>query len=429
MLKSIKNIILAKNPFLLFTPFLLFYIVLAIVFHTNSFKGDETRYLIYADYFITGNAIPDFDYFGNGPGYSIILIPFVALHLPLIYINILNAFLYYFSIVLLFKIIVRITSFRKAFVSSFFLACYINLYEWQILIAPELFCLFLICLLVFCLVKSFENINFTKKHIFLSGFIFGCIALTKPIFGYVLICMFIGNGLLWVFDRKVSNYKKGLIILLVAFVTTTPYLIYTYRITNKVFYWSSYGGNNLYWMSTPFNGEYGDWFRDLKPYSMPTTEKKRISSYEDSIKLHHQKDYEIINKYSGMQQDDVFKRIAINNIKNHPTKFLKNCVYNVGRIFFNYPYSYMLQSPTTLMRLPFNGVVSVLILFCLAPTFKNWRKINFSIRFMLFLTFFYLGGSILGSAETRMFSVIVPILLTWIAFIIHKTIKIKDWAN
>jgi hypothetical protein len=37
-----------------------------------------------------------------------------------------------------------------------------------------------------------------------------------------------------------------------------------------------------------------------------------------------------------------------------------------------------------------------------------------------------MAGSITGSAETRMFTVIIPILLLWIAFILQKTVKI-DW--
>ena len=429
MLSSIKNIKIPKDPFLLFAPFLLLYIVVAIIFPTNSFKGDETRYLIYTDYLVTGNHIPDFDYLGNGPGYSIILIPFVALHLPLICITILNAFFYYFSIVLLFKIIFRITSFRKALICCCFLACYVNLYEWVPLIDPELFCLFLVSLLIFCLFNSFENQNFSKKYIFLAGFIIGFIALTKPIFGYVLLSMIIGIGILWIINRKFYNYRKGLIILFVALATITPYLIYTYHLTGKIFYLSSFGGNNLYWITTPYKGEYGDWSRDVKQNSSSGTNISILNIHEELIKSNHQKDYETINKFSGVQQDEVFKRIAINNITSHPTKFLFNCICNLGRILFNTPYSYTLQTPKTLLRLPFNGVITVLLILCLFPTFKNWKKINFSIRFMLFFTLFYLGGSILGSAETAMFSVIVPVLLVWIAYIIQKTIKVKDWTN
>jgi hypothetical protein len=64
-------------------------------------------------------------------------------------------------------------------------------------------------------------------------------------------------------------------------------------------------------------------------------------------------------------------------------------------------------------------------LFCMIPTFKNWKKIPYSIRFLLIFALLYFCGSILGSAETRMFTIIVPILLVWIAYIIQKTVIFK----
>jgi len=44
---------------------------------------------------------------------------------------------------------------------------------------------------------------------------------------------------------------------------------------------------------------------------------------------------------------------------------------------------------------------------------------------MVLFALLYLGGSVFGCAETRMFTVIVPIFLIWIAYIIERTIKIS----
>ncbi|MEP7143490.1 MAG: glycosyltransferase family 39 protein [Ferruginibacter sp.] len=431
MLNGIKKIKIPKNPFVLFAPFLLLYIVLIIIFPTDGMFGDESRYLIYAEYiikFFHPDIIDGFDYLGNGPGYPVILVPFVALHLPFICITLLNAVFYYFSIVLLFKTLIQFTSFTSALVVSLFWACYYNLYEYLMLIYTETFITFLISLLVFCIVNAFKS-GASKKSIYLAGIVFGYIALTKPIFGYILLCLLICMGLLWIMNRKVINYRKGILILIVALATTSPYLIYTYHVTGKIFYWSSFGGNNLYWMSTPFNGEYGDWIRD--PVEINESNPKYVKGYKAIITSNHQKDYEEINKYTGLERDDAYKRIAIKNIKSHPAKFLENCFCNIGRILFNYPYSYTLQKTSTLIRIPLNGIITVLALFCIIPTFKNWKKINFPIRFMLFMVLFYLGASVLGSAETRMFTMIVPILLVWIAFIIQRTIRVnlKSWVN
>lgn len=428
---KMKDIKLSRNPFLLFAPFLLLYIVVIIVFRSKGMVGDESRYLIYAQYMING-FIPkseiNFDTLGNGPGYSIILIPFVALHISILWMALLNAFLYYFSIILLFKVLVEFVSFRIAVWTSLFWALYLNIYENMIHALPETLTAFLICLLIFCLMNAFKNINSNKINwfLYLSGFTFGFLALTKPIFGYVFLVMIILIGILWIVNTKSINYKRSFIILLVALVSTLPYLIYTYQVTNKIFYWSTIGGNNLYWMTTPNQSEYGDWFPDINTDSVTVSKNPEYAYFEKHIKLNHSKDFEQINKYkTGSQRDDAYKIIAINNIKAHPIKFIKNCVSNMSRMLFNFPYSYRQQHPETLLRLPFNGVIVILSLFCIIPTFKNWKKINFAVRFLLLFAFLYLGGSLLGSAETRMFTMIVPILLIWIAGILQKSVRIN----
>src|SRR5215467_7456599 len=92
-----------KNPYLIFLPFLIFYIAYVIYFITDGVSGDQPRYLMYADNLIHGFYSPPELDLRNGPGYPIILVPFVALHLPFVSMTILNAFLHYLSIVFLFK--------------------------------------------------------------------------------------------------------------------------------------------------------------------------------------------------------------------------------------------------------------------------------------------------------------------------------------
>lgn len=426
MPSEISKYKITKNPFLLFSPFLILYIIIAIAFPTNGTAGDENKYIALAENLTHGffsPPPPDIN-LGNGPGYPILLMPFMAFHLPLISITILNAILCYLSIILIFKVVSQTTNSRFAVFFSFFWACYINFYKWIPLIITEVIITFFVTMLVFTMEKAFKIQDFkgTKKYVFLSGFIIGYAALIKPVFGYVLLCMMAGSIFLWLINRKSLNYQKGVVILLIAFATTLPYLAYTYKLTGRLLYWGSSGGNNLYWMTSPDEEEYGSWIS----YPVDSAgSKEYFPGSAESITARHQKDFDIINKYTGLEVDDAYRNIAINNIKSHPVKFIKNCISNIGRILFNYPYSYTAQKPTTLVWLPFNGVLLVLSLFCLLPTIKNWKRITYPIKFLLFFSLVYLGGSVLASAEIRMFSVIVPILLFWIAFIIQKTVKFK----
>jgi len=195
-------------------------------------------------------------------------------------------------------------------------------------------------------------------------------------------------------------------------------------------------------MSTPYENEYGDWFENLTPranfnpmvnriFVKSNPERLKLVTEEDSgrrmnpLLRNHGEYFSIFDSLSGIPQDDAFKKAAINNIKAHPKKYAENIMSNMGRMLFSFPFSYTLQKPRTLLRLPMNGILAVLALFCLIPTFLNWRRIPISVQFMLIFTIFYLQLSLLLSAETRMFTVIVPVLLVWIAYILDKTIRIK----
>lgn len=421
-----KNRKLSQNPFLFFLPLLIFYFVLISLFSSdNILIGDQTRYLIYAGNLLKGYYSPpppNID-LGNGPGYPILLIPFVALKLPLLFIKLMNGIFYYFSTVFLYKSLQQVVTNRLAFIFSLIWAFYPTFYEQMIFVLPEVFASSLIPLLIFLVLKTFTSNDgpVNKRYAMLAGLVFGYLALTKPIFGYVIMFMLPAMALLWIFNKRSFNYKKGTLILIFSLITTLPYLFYTFNLTGKIFYWSSFGGNNLYWMSTPYEGEYGSWHRNF--YDPNTAQS--VPGSEELIKLHHQKAFDVIAKYKGVEQDDRLKELAINNIREHPLKFVKNCISNAGRIVFNFPYSYETQKPNTLMRLPFNGIILVFVLFCLIPTLFNWKRILFPIKFLLFFALLYFGGSLLGSAENRMFVMVVSVLLVWIAYTVQRTVKLN----
>ncbi|MEO6681586.1 MAG: glycosyltransferase family 39 protein [Ginsengibacter sp.] len=413
------------RPFLFFFPFLLLFIAIIILFPTSGISGDEKNYLGYANNLLNGYYSPpppgiDLQ---NSPGYPLIVLPFVALNTPLFFIAFLNAILFYFSIVFLFKSLIRISSNKVALLFTLFWAFYYNLYVYIPYVLPEILTVFLVSVLCISIINCFEIKTFKQsiKYIILSGIIIGYLALTKPIFGYVIITLIVCFLILLVTNVRSINYRKSIFILMISLITTAPYLLYTFNLTGKLFYWSSIGGNNLYWMSTPHEGESGSWIN----YPMLEVDNiNRIKGSHATIEELHKDDFDKILKFEGVEQDNAFKKIAINNIKSHPLKFTKNVFSNISRILFNFPYSYEPQRARTLIRLPHSGIILVLGLFCIIPTILNWRKIAFSIRFLLFFSLIYLGGSAFGSAEIRMFSMTVPILLVWLAYISSRSIKL-----
>jgi 4-amino-4-deoxy-L-arabinose transferase-like glycosyltransferase len=162
---------------------------------------------------------------------------------------------------LIYKSLIQYINQKFVMIVCLFWACYYNSYELIPLILSEIFTVFLISVLIFSLTRTYYS-NKTKEvkyYLFFSGFTLGFIALTKFIFGYVLLFMLFGSIILWFSNRQSKNHRKGMIILLVAFTINLPYLYYSYNIT-KSFKWGAITGDNMYWMSTPYSGEYGDWY-------------------------------------------------------------------------------------------------------------------------------------------------------------------------
>jgi len=413
-----------RNPYVIFSPFLVFFIGYVVYFMTDGVSGDQPRYLMYADNLLHGFYSPAELDLRNGPGYPIVLMPFVALNLPFASMTILNAIFHYLSIVFLYKALQPFVSHKVAFFFSLFWACYYIGYQYMSAISYEPISIFLVALLILCITRAFVgDAKEMQRYVYITGFVLGYLALTKVIFGYVLFIMLLVCGLLWIMNKTVTNYRKGALIVLIACIVTVPYLLYTYSVTGRIFYWGT-GQENLYWMTTPYPDEYGDWKGDL------TRNPVDLGNYNvvdagDSLRAHHQKDYDSVYQLKGLERDDAFKKIAIQNIKTYPVKYGKNIVYNLGRIFFHYPFSYATQRTKILLVFPLNGIILTLILTCLVPTFKNWRRISYPVRFTLIIGLLYLAENTLLSSEVRVLALVVPIILFWGAYILQRSVKIN----
>ena len=113
------------NPFLYFLPFLLIYAVIVLMAHSNTMQGDEGRYYMYAQNLLHGFYSPHNEvYLWNGPGYPLVLVPFLALGIPLIYATLLNAVFQYIAVVYLFKALQLFVGKKTAIIFSLFWACF-----------------------------------------------------------------------------------------------------------------------------------------------------------------------------------------------------------------------------------------------------------------------------------------------------------------
>lgn len=438
-----KNKQYTQNPYILFFPFLLIYVVYVLIVQKPVLWGDEIRHFDQAAEFAAGHFIKPGNpvEIRNGPGYPLWITLFMWLHIPMLILKLVNAVITYLSIVLLFKASRFYISFRLSLLIGVFWGCYFHNLDFMPYLYSENAAVFLSSLLLFFVVKSINTpvAAWKNKYVYFAGLTFTYLALTKVIFGYVIICLLGLNILLWFFNRSAASFKKAIAISLIAFLASIPYLTLTYSHTGKIFYWATSGGNNLYWMSTPYDNEYGNWYSATtfeldstfqkadRGTNVDLTQRKidNLPGMIDSLRAHHEAAYRDIYRFEGVERDEMFNKYFFENVKKNPKKFLLNCFSNAGRMLVNLPFSYSLQKPGNLVRIPLNAIIVIFSLLCLLPTMLNWKRIPYEARYFLFFSALYFGGSILGSAEIRMFSVIVPLLLFWIGIVLEKFVRIR----
>ena len=424
------------NSFILFLPYLFFYVGLGIYFRFNGpVGGDEGHYFQFAQNlrhgFYSSRINVDLWY---GPGFPIYLLVGSFLGLSKLGFVIMNGVFLYLSVVI-FNITTRkyLDNKNLAFYSSIFLASYAVTFRMISFIHPELFTIFLVSSILFLALNAFNHKSFSS--FFILGLSIGYLALTKVIFGLVLLMLLVIFALMLTLRSRllVSNLKSFSLIFVGAYLILTPYLLYTFSLTGKIYYLGNSGGENLYFMSTLNNAEYGDW-QDSK-YILGKNDALNVDAkkfgyvnFNDSKFLwqkSHKLNLEQSSKYNSIERNDYFIKLAISNIKNNPIKYLKNIGYNFSRLLFNLPYSYNFQDAKFWIYYFTNGILFFWLIILLPLIFKRFRRFNSEIIFLLFFYVCYIILTLLLSAYSRQFWVMTPMLLFILAWISDKFINLK----
>ncbi len=410
-MKSFLNWYSGLNIYLKLIPFLLLYLAVSFVFAPDKFIWDEGRYVHYAHYLLKGiysPPAPNIDLW-SGRGYPALLAPFLFLKLPIIVLRLLNAFLLYFSLIIFNKTTELYTSVKKVSLYTIFLGLYFPIYMLLPLIMTECLTWFLICLIIYLFVKINKQKSFSWKSIIICGFFVAFLAMTKVIFGYVIALMIVFSLFMQLFSKFRLAAKKTTYIFSFSLIFCLPYLIYTYNLTGKIFYWSDSGGMSLFTMSAPYPKDYGDW--------KPEDEMLQNPNYKTFIQS--------ISKLPPLDRDAAYKKQAIENIKKYPLKYSLNCLANTGRLFFGYPKTNTLQSFNMYFYLLPNMFVVSFIVIALSIGIYHFNKIPYEIFFLFFFVLIYLLGSVLLSAYCRMFMMTVPFWMLFFFYIRNNVITIN----
>ena len=417
-----NSLLMSIVPFL---PLLLLYIIVVLMFSNNELVGDESRHMAYATNLTHGyytNAVnPEI---GNGPGYPLVITPLVLAKASYITIKLLNALFFIMAVVFFFKTVSFYLGRKKSIALGYLFGLYPASIKWMLFIYSESFALFLACGFLYYFLKVHRSTEKKYINVTLSATFLGILALTKVIFGYIIIAVALFYLIVYTFKRS-KKIRFSLMVLAVGFLFCIPYLGYTYYLTGKAMYWGTGGGEILYWRSSPFSNEYGDWI------SSDVILGKNEGNYFDTSTIikNHGAFIQSLEPYSSVQRDSLYKEKAIENIKQYPFNFIQNTAASGLRLFFNYPYSYTPQKISSYVYILPNIFLMVSLLLSLFLAIRNPMSIPFEIRFIGLTAMIFIGGLTLLDGRVRHLLPILPLLLFFIAFVFKHHISFKIYSG
>jgi len=404
----------ANSKYLIAFLYISYFIALVLYSLINfdqALIGDEIRYQWFADNLAKGTYTDSTLNLWNGPAYPLLLFLLGLVGSSKVLAVTLNIFFLIFTLknLLFCSKLLQIPQYRPILALCWIL--YFPLYTFVPLMLTEIFAVYLMSSVIvqFSLFKH-SNQN---KHIILAGVVLGVLVLTKIIFAYVLLVCLMCFLIVRIFVKSIP-VKPILSAAVLAFVITIPYLMYTQSVTGKMFYYGNSGGLSLYWMSTPYDDELGDWHS--RNYNRHLSKK---ISYQNTLK-NHEGFFQALDSLNFVEQDNSLRKQAIDNIINHPTKYGKNIVFNFSRFLFDAPKSSYLENGGILLY-SLNPIVLLTfimsIIVCMVNGIKKARWIHIEIHIICLV---YIFISLLVSTYARMFLVTTPVALFSLQLLIHE---------
>jgi hypothetical protein len=395
--------------FIRLVPLLLIYaLVFAGTDLPESARSDAVRYLWFAENLTQGFYSPQVKInLWNGPGYPMVLVFTVGLNLPLITARLINIAFMFLAAVYFYLTLRQYVRPPTATIATYALGLWPPALKMLTQIMAEPVSLFLVCGFVFHLSRVHQRIENRRVHLAVASVYLGYLALTRVIFGYVILAALLVLLVVYLI-RRTTSLRRDILVCCLALLVCLPYLFYTYSLTGRVFYWSMAGGMSLYWMSSPYEGELGDW------HTMRATTK------QPELTKNHGAFLAELGKLSLIERDDALKHKAIQNIREHPAKYFRNWVANLGRLAINYPKSYTDQKPETLLDIIPSMVALIMFCLCIPSVYSRSSQIPHELWVLLLIALIYLGGTSLVSAFQRFQLPLVPIGFLWISFVVAR---------
>ncbi|MDH4476135.1 MAG: glycosyltransferase family 39 protein [Verrucomicrobiaceae bacterium] len=398
--------------------------------HDDQLIWDEGRYVECALNHL-GTPVPTFDPndFVNGPGYPLVLAPFVLASEfrfdqqsatskikrsfgPLFLARLLNAFFMTGAAAFVYLTLRHYTNPIWATLGALWTGLHPAILWMSFALMTEPLALFCLTGFLWSFCQTLRSPSTPWRWLTAATAFLGWLTLTRVFFGHVIVATGLLSLIAWpILKAWRPALQRTLLILTGALIICAPYLHHTWKVTGTFPCWSTNSGELLYWMTSHHPGENGHWF-----------------SYEDAqndphLAPNHRAFFKLALSKPVAEREALFKSEAKHQFT--PPAFAYNWLCNLSRLAFGFPRSFQAEE---LLSLPLIFLHLPLILATLLAAFialRFWRSIPPEIWILAAFATFYLGGTSLASGLPRYFAAITPILFIVTATILHRHLRLQ----
>lgn len=378
------------------------YVLVTVLFAPSPDpKGDEgpllstaTR-LLHGGYADHGN--PDAtEWIWHGPGVPLLLVPMVALHLPLAVVRALvGPPLLLLAAVLIHRLLGRAVAPRLARRGAVAFALFVPL--WGLLPQFRKEPLALVLLVGGLLATAHALGGDGRRFAVLAGLCFGGLALTRLEYGWVVVGLFVVWTVRWLVVARDRRRARSLVLAYgVALLVCVPWLLYTHSLTGKVAYWGNASGLSLFWMAPGSPSSLGDW------HGIPEVLRDERLASERPF-------FVALARHPPLERDVILQRVARRRIRADPARYVRNLAANASRMLFGFPFTFGRPLVATVAYALLSAVLLGWVAWALVRLRRRREDLpRETLPFALFgvLTFLV---HLPPSAEPRMLTLLVPL--------------------
>jgi hypothetical protein len=395
------------------------HVVITLLVDRPDLIWDEGRYLDGAVNLTKGSFVtPENPDIVNGPGYPLVLAPFLILKVPVLGLRLLNSLFMALAVWFSFRAVLPYAGRGWALAVALVTALHPSLLR----VAPYLMTESLAVCCVAGFAWAFTSAMRAEKTswplVLAAALAFGWLTMTRVFFGNVIMASTLFIVLLLPFWRSARSVLcRALLVLGLSFVLCLPWLAYTKSKTGDTLCWSTNAGELLYWATSTNHGENGHWFSDVDAINKP-----------ELVANGHREFYQAHYYLPVKEREAALKKRALENLRANPVGVFKNWLCNWGRLGLGWPRSFHAEELLMLVLVAANVPLVLSIFLAIAVGCVKWRLIPVEVQLLALMFFIYMGGTSLLPGLPRYTLVVWP----WIGLVVatvlarHLRVRVAD---